>query len=64
VAASLKERWIEIDVVKRRRGRWQRMGVLMADTIINWLFYTVVLFAIVFGVRRWGRKTRAVNSSK
>lgn len=39
-------------------------GVLMAAAIINWLFYAVVLFAIVFGVRRWRRKASAVSSSK
>jgi hypothetical protein len=39
-------------------------GILMAAAIINWLFYSIVLFAIVFGVRRWRRKARAVNSSE
>ena len=39
-------------------------GILMAAAIINWLFYAIILFAIVFGVRRQRRKTRAVNPSK
>jgi hypothetical protein len=33
-------------------------GVLMAAAIINWLFYAVVLFAIVFGIRKWRKKAR------
>jgi len=39
-------------------------GLLMVAAIINWLFYAIVLFAIVFGVRKWRRKAKAVNSSK
>jgi len=39
-------------------------GILMAAAIINWLVYSIVLFAIVFGVRRWRRKARADNSPK
>ena len=43
-------------------GGWG-WGVLMAAAIINWLFYAVVLFAIVFGIRKWRRKARATSSS-
>jgi len=39
-------------------------GLLMVAAIINWLFYAIVLFEIVFGVRKWRRKAKAVNSSK
>ena len=39
-------------------------GVLMAAAIINWLFYSIVLFAIVFGIRKWRRKTKATSSSR
>ena len=39
-------------------------GVLMAAAIINWLFYSIVLFAIVFGIRRWRRQAKATRSSR
>jgi large-conductance mechanosensitive channel len=38
-------------------------GALIVAAIINWLFYAVVLFAIVFGIRKWRRKARATSSS-
>jgi hypothetical protein len=38
-------------------------GVLMAAAIINWLFYSIVLFAIVFSIRKWTRKAKATSSS-
>ena len=36
--------------------------VLTAAAIINWLFYSILLFAIVFGIRKWRRKKKATSS--
>lgn len=39
-------------------------GVLARAAIFNWFLYSVILFVVVFAVRRWNRKTRTINPSK
>jgi len=39
-------------------------GVLVVAAILNWLLYSIILFAVVFGVRRWMRKAEANNASR